>query len=134
MLSPSTAQRRVAWRKWSGQFAGFLAIGAVNTLLTFMLYLLLIQVVSYRVAYSIAFVAGILFALVANARLFVRSITAASAARFFVFYVFSYIVSLGVVVILVEGLHVPTALAPLGAIAIMIPLNFFGTRYALGRA
>jgi putative flippase GtrA len=121
-------------RHLSAQFGGFLAVGAVNTLLTLLLYEALVLVMPYWLAYTLGFAAGIAFALFANAGLvFGRPVTIASAARFVLFYLVSYAAGLGVVVLLVEGVRIPAALAPLGAVAIMLPINFIGSRLALGR-
>jgi hypothetical protein len=75
-----------------------LAIGGINSALTLLLFLLL--VISYRAAYGIAFVVGVTFALVPNARLFALPIRLYRKP--------------GVVVIPIEGSRVHTGLAPLG--------------------
>jgi putative flippase GtrA len=122
------------FRRLSGQFGGFLAVGAVNTMLTLLLYEALILVMPYWLAYTLSFAVGIAFALFANAGLvFGRPVTIATAVAFVLFYLVSYAAGLCVVVLLVEGVHVPAGLAPLGAVAIMIPINFIGSRLVLGR-
>jgi putative flippase GtrA len=123
-----------SFRLLSGQFGGFLAVGAINTLLTLLLYEALILVMPYWLAYTLGFAAGIAFALFANAGLvFGRPVTIASAARFVLFYLVSYAAGLGIVVLLVEGIRIPAGLAPLGAVLVMLPINFLGSRLALGR-
>jgi putative flippase GtrA len=123
-----------AFRRLSGQFGGFLAVGAVNTMLSLLLYEVLILVMPYWLAYTLCFPAGIAFLLFANAGLvFRRAVTAASAASFILFYLASYAAGLGVIIVLVGVIRIPPAFAPLGAIAIMAPINFIGSRFALGR-
>jgi putative flippase GtrA len=116
------------------QMAGFVVVGTINAVLTFSLYLALLLLVPYWVALSLSFAAGIAFSLVANATfVFSRAVTAASSVHYTAFYVLNYVASLGVVVALVEGLRVPPALAPLCAIAVLLPINFLGSRWALRR-
>jgi putative flippase GtrA len=123
-----------SFRRLSRQFGGFLAVGAINTMLTLLLYEALILVMPYWLAYTLSFVTGIAFALFANAGLvFGRTVTLTTAVPFVLFYLISYAAGLGVVVLLVEGIRIPAGLAPLGAVAIMIPINFIGSRHVLGR-
>jgi putative flippase GtrA len=119
------------WHTWSRQVGWFAAIGAVNTVLGYLLYLLLHLFMPYWLAYAATFVAGVAFALVANARLFALAITPAGALAFCAFYLASFVVGLGIVVALVEGLQISTVLAPLGAVAVLLPINFFGSHIAL---
>jgi len=120
-------------RRLSGQFGGFLAVGAVNTILSLLLYEALILVMPYWLAYTLGFAAGIAFALFANAALvFVRPVTVVIAVAYVLFYLVSYAAGLGIVVLLVEVLRVPAGLAPLGAVAVMTPINFIGNRLLLG--
>jgi putative flippase GtrA len=121
-------------RRSMRQFGGFLAVGAVNTMLTVLVYELLIMIMPYWLAYTLCFPVGIAFLLFANARLvFGRAVTIASASSYVLFYLASYSAGLGVVMILVELVHIPPAYAPLVAIAIMMPINFVGSRLVLGR-
>src|SRR5215472_2536850 len=118
-------------RHLSVQFGGFVAVGAVNTLLTLLLYEVLILVMPDWLAYTLGFAASVAFALFTNAGLvFGRPVTAASAVHFVLFYLVSYAAGLGLVVLLVEGLRISAALAPLGAVVIMLPINFIGSRLA----
>lgn len=123
-----------SFRRVSAQFGGFLAVGAVNTVLTLLLYEALILVMPYWLAYTFCFPAGIAFLLFANTRLvFGRAVTTVSSASFVLFYLASYAAGLGVIVALVEVISIPPQFAPLVAIAIMAPINFIGSRFVLGR-
>jgi putative flippase GtrA len=123
-----------SFRRLIGQLGGFLAVGAVNTVLSLLLYEALILVLPYWLAYTICFPAGIAFLLFANASLvFGRAVTAVSSASFVLFYLTSYAAGLGVIVALVEVIGIPPKFAPLLAITIMAPINFVGSRFVLGR-
>lgn len=115
-------------------FLGFVGVGAVNTVLSILLYEVLILFLPYRIAYLIPFPVGIAFLLYANANLvFGRAVTLMSAVLFTLFYLASYAAGFVLVILMVEWIAIPPALAPIGALAIMTPINFLGSRFALGR-
>jgi putative flippase GtrA len=123
-----------SFRSLSRQFGGFLAVGLANLALTLLVYEALILVMPYWLAYTLSFAVGIAFALFANAGLvFGRPVSIASAVPFVLFYLVSYAAGLGIVVLLVEAIRIPAGLAPFGAIAILVPINFIGTRFVLER-
>jgi putative flippase GtrA len=47
----------------AGEFTGFLVVGAVNTALTYVLFLVLARYTHYRIAYTIASVVGMSYVL-----------------------------------------------------------------------
>jgi putative flippase GtrA len=125
---------RDRWRELAGQAGRFGAVGAVNSALTYVLYVLLLFVMPYPAAYSLTFVVGLAFALVANAKLtFASRITVGGAGYFCLFYVLSYVLGLVLTVFFVEVFRVRPSLAPLAAMPITVPANFFGSRLALRR-
>jgi putative flippase GtrA len=110
----------------------FLGVGALNSLLTFVIYQALLFLAPYRVAYTLSFALGIAFAAVMNARVvFGTRLTARAVLRFVAFYLANYALGLLVIVLLVERLGVSPVLAPLAAIVVLLPLSFFGSRLAL---
>jgi putative flippase GtrA len=103
----------------------FLVAGLVNTGVTYALYLLLLRLVAYRTAFSIAFVAGIALSYALNARfVFRRPATWASLVRFPLVYLAQYFGGLALVSMSVEWLAVPTWLAPIVALVVTIPLTY----------
>jgi putative flippase GtrA len=118
----------------TGQFAGFAIIGALNTIMTFLLYQLIIFVAPYWLAYSLSFLVGLAFSLVMNARMvFNRAITAGLAGKYVAFYAASFLAGLGIVAGLIDWFSVPPRLAPIGSVATLVLINFFGIRILLGR-
>lgn len=110
----------------------FLVAGAVNTLLTLLLYWGLLRFLSYAVAYTIAYVAGIGLAYWLNARFVFR--VAASARTFAMFplvYVVQYLLGLATLYAAVEWLGIPRAVAILVSIALTIPVTFVLSRTIL---
>lgn len=112
-------------------FLRFLVSGVANTIATWLLYLLLIQIVPYRVGYTVAFVSGIVLAY-ALSRYFVfqRKGSAATVAAFPLIYLFQYVLGLAVISVWVEGFGWPAAFAPLAAVALTVPVTFLLSRRA----
>lgn len=107
----------------------FLAAGVINTVLTYVLYILLLQVTPYRVAFTIAFVLGILLSYALNARfVFARPAAWGSFLRFPFVYLGQYLAGLVIVSLLVDRLGVDARLAPLLALIVTIPLTYVLTR------
>lgn len=114
---------------WRSLFMRFLLSGAFNTVATWLLYLLLIQFVPYRLGYSIAFAAGIALAYILSRHfVFRRKGGAAAVAVFPLIYLLQYLLGLGIVSAWVEVLGWHEALAPLAAVALTVPITFVLTR------
>lgn len=113
--------------------ARFLAAGAANTVLTIVLYQALLFVMNVTMSYVIAYAVGVAFAAYAYARhVFDTTVTQRSFGRFAVFYVASGFVGTLVNGGLVDPVGVPARIAVFVTVAIMLPLNYFGSRAALG--
>ena len=116
-------------RSIRGSAARFLVAGAVNTGVTYIAYILLLQVFSYRIAFSIAFMFGIAFSYLLSARfVFRRPASWYSLRRFPLIYVAQYLLGLLVVSLGVDWLGIATWLAPLVALAVTIPFTYFLSR------
>lgn len=122
----STCQRAFVTQS---SFLRFLVSGTANTVATYAVYLLLLRVVDYRVAYTMAYVAGILLAYALN-RVFVfqthRGLS--SMLLFPLVYVVQYLVSLATIWLWVDWLNLAKIFAPLLAIVITIPSTYFLSR------
>lgn len=112
------------------RFFRFLISGGVNTGATYVIYLLLLQVLDYRVAYSVAYVFGIVLSFLVN-RLFVFKTHRGwrSIVLFPFVYLVQYLVSVAVIWGWVEMLDLSATVAPLIAIAITIPLTYVLSRF-----
>ncbi len=117
----------------TSSFVRFLISGGLNTAVTYITYLALLQATSYKVAYTIAYAFGIVIAFFIN-RLFVFQTHRGwrSLIMFPFIYLTQYLVSLAVVFAWVEHLGLPVALAPLMAILVTIPLTFLLSRFVFG--
>lgn len=107
----------------------FLIAGGLNTAVTYLLYIALLQACEYRVAYTISYVLGIVLAFLVN-RFFVfqthRGVY--SLVLFPLVYVVQYIAGLITIWVCVYKLGLNEALAPLIAIFVTIPLTYFISR------
>jgi len=111
-------------------FPRYLLAGATNTAATYVLYLMLLQVTGYRVAYVVSFVAGI-----ALSYLLMRFAVFKSSGRRFsqlwvtVSHLAQLALGLAIVEIWVKVLQGPPELAALAAVAVCVPLMFLAQRW-----
>jgi Predicted membrane protein len=107
------------------EYASFLLCGAANTGATYALYALLILLMPYKPAYSIAYVCGIGISYLLNSRfVFQEPVTLAKFLKYPVVYVIQY--GLGIVVLYacIDLLHISKWLAPAVVIVISLPVTF----------
>lgn len=119
-------------RSSSGQLARFLVAGGLNTGLSYLAYLLLLRVVSYRCAYSVSYVAGIFLSFVLNS-LFVFRVPLRwrRLLPYPSVYLVQYLLGLGVVYAGVELLGWDERLMPVLVLAVTVPVSFVLTRWVL---
>jgi putative flippase GtrA len=116
----------------ASSFWRFLVGGAINTGLTYVLFLLLDRVLHHSLAYTLAYLAGIALAYVlATTYVFRTGIELRSALRFPGVYVLQYFYGLAALSLLVDIVRMPSALAMLVMIATSVPLTFLLTRFAV---
>jgi putative flippase GtrA len=115
-----------------GQFSRFVQVGVANTIGTYLLYLALIQVLSYVVSYSIGFVVGVLVSACFNARYsFSTRLNRWTLTRFVVMYIISFNLSVQLLIFCVEQIDLHAKIAPLVVLAVFAPINFMCSRVAL---
>lgn len=106
-------------------FGRFLVSGGVNTVATFSIYLLLLNVFSYALSYSIAFVLGIVISYYLNRTFVFRTKGSAKTVILFpAVYLAQYLVGLGVVTVWIEVFRATEMLAPVAAGVITSALTF----------
>lgn len=107
------------------RFARFVVVGAANTAASYGIYLLLLLVVDYRLAYTIAYVAGLALGYWAHAKLvFGARLGARSAAAYLATYAAMYLASLLMLWVAVDLLGVPRPLAMLVALCVTVPTSY----------
>ena len=112
----------------------FVIAGIVNTGLTYVIYLLLLLALDYRMAYVLSFVSGIAIAMALNSQfVFQTQLSIKKAAGFVSAYCFQLVFGILALQLVVEETTVPRTLAPLCVMIVTVPLSFFMSRYALRR-
>jgi len=132
--SAEKPQSRILKLFLSARFARFLASGAVNTALSYLLYLALLPFLTYAVSYTVAYVAGIVISYLLN-RFFVfrEGRGLASAAVFPLVYLVQFLLAQAILWLWVDLAGWDARLAPLAAICLTIPVTFVLSRWVFVR-
>jgi len=118
-------------KKIAGEFSGFLVVGAINTAVTYALFLVLARYTHYWTAYTIAFLVGIALSYILNALVvFTARHSMGAMFKFSFVYVFQYLFGSLSLVAMVDGLGFPQPVAMLIVIAISVPMTFVLVRLA----
>ena len=119
-------------RSSSRPFVRFLVAGALNSALTYAVYLILLQAFSYWWAYSVSYVAGIFLSFVLNSLYVFRTpLRWQSLLPYPSVYLVQYLLGLAVVYVGVELLGWDERLMPVAALAVTVPVSFVLTRWVL---
>jgi putative flippase GtrA len=107
-------------------------VGALNTVLSYLVYLALLKWVSYRWAYSLSYAAGILLSFVLNSLLVFRvPLRWRRLLPYPSVYLVQYLLGLGVVHVGVELLGWDERLMPVAVLVVTVPVSFVLTRWVL---
>jgi len=110
----------------------FIAAGAINTGLSVLIYQAALFVLPHTPAYVMSYVAGIGIAYVLYSRhVFAAEFNARRFGEFVLFYSVSLAAGTGLNAVLIESLGVTERLAIFFTIAVMLPVNYFGSRWCL---
>ena len=113
----------------------FIVCGVVNTAVTFLMYLSLLWVASYAVAYTLSYVAGIFIAYWLNAKfVFQEPLSVSRALQYPLVYLVQYVLGLALLFLLVELAHLSKVIAPLVVVILTLPVTFFLSRYLIRRS
>jgi putative flippase GtrA len=114
------------------EFLRFLVGGAINTVITYVLFLALDRIFHHSLAYTFSFLAGIAIAYaLASTFVFRTGFALRSALRFPGVYVVQYVYGLAALWLLIEVAHMPGEIAMLLVIVTSVPLTFLLTRFAV---
>ncbi|HET9033363.1 MAG TPA: GtrA family protein, partial [Dokdonella sp.] len=109
----------------AGEFVRFLIMGGTNTIVAYAIYLLLLNWVRYEFAYTIGYAVGILMAYgLSTVFVFRTPMRKRSAIRFPIVYVAQFLVSLVLLRLAVEVIHLPQWMALGFAVILTIPVTF----------
>ncbi len=112
------------WDRYFKEAPRFLFTGVLNTLWTYILYLLALQVFNYQLAYGISFVAGVLGSYWLNLRyVFRKRGNLKKFALYPLVYFFQYVLSALFLEFFVH-LGVKPVFAPLLVVLLTVPITF----------
>ena len=107
------------------RFLVFVLCGGINTAVTYLLYLLLMRLVHYQVAYLAACLVGIALAYVVNLRVvFGSQSSAGKILRYPLVYLGLYVFGAAQLYLYVDLLHFSATLAPLLVVAVQAPVSY----------
>ncbi len=113
-------------------FIKYLLSGGFNTLVTYLMYLLLLNIMNYNMAYSISYVAGILLSYYLNSVfVFQEKISLRKFIKYPVVYIVQYLINLVLLNILIEYAGLSTKIVPIITIVITIPITFLLTKFII---
>lgn len=116
------------WR----EFAAFVFFGAVNTVLTYGIYLLLVLFLAYPTAYTISYTSGVFISYYLNARfVFREKLRLSKAMQYPIVYLAQYLIGLGSLYLLIEVAHVSKFFAPIVIVVITVPCTYLLSRYVI---
>lgn len=117
-----------------GEFVRFLLVGTANTVTSYLLYLLLLAILPYLLAYSLAYCIGIVISYFLNVHFVFRQ--RAGLAGFLAFplvYVIQYCLGALILWLLVDHASISPAWAMVGVIVATIPVTFLTSRFILNK-
>lgn len=119
-------------RFFSWEFIRFLVVGGINTGGGYVIYLLLLNWLGYRSAYTISFMVGVLISYALNAKfVFKQRFSLKALLRFPLVYAVQYLSGLVLLYLLIEQLGMPPPYAPIFVVVFNIPLTFLLSRYVI---
>ncbi|MBK8025435.1 MAG: GtrA family protein [Chloroflexi bacterium] len=131
-MSTDRLLTRFTQHRGLGTFIRYVLAGGVNSVLTYIIYLLLLPVTAYTVAYGVSYFAGVPVGYVLNALfVFRQPLRWRSALKFPVVYIVQYVLGTIFTVLLVDGLHIPAEYAAALGTLMTVPFAFVITRLVL---
>ena len=116
------------------EFARFLAVGSVNTVVGYGVFLLTLPTVGYQPAYALAYLVGIIVAYVLNSTFVFRSrIALRTALKYPLVYVAQYLFGALLLYGMVAWLGIDRRWAALIALMLSVPVSFLLNRLALAK-
>lgn len=114
------------------RFLKFIGIGGLNTILSYVIYLLLLIFLNYQVSYAIAFALGILLSFWLNTQyVFQSKRTMKKFTLFPLVYLVQYIAGALLLGVLVEYLNIDKIFGPIIVTVILLPMTYLMSRKIL---
>lgn len=118
----------------NGEALRFLIAGGANTVLTYLLYLALLNVVGYLIAFTLSFLAGIVFAFVIySAFVFKTPFVWRKLLQYPILYGLQYAGGLALLLVLVEYMGLDKRFAPIINVIVLTPVTFVLNKWFLSK-
>jgi len=113
------------------RFIRFLCSGGANTAITYIIYLLLLQFLTYQVSYTIAYVAGIAIAFTLNKVFVFKEHQGWKSVLLYPFvYLIQYLFGILILWLTVNQMGLKVELGPLVVIVLTVPLTYWLSKLA----
>jgi len=107
------------------EFVRYIFIGAVNTLISYTIYFILLMFFPYAISFSIAFFLGIITSYYLNTKIvFKCNVSLRKFLSFPLVYVVQYLFNMFFLYLFVEKMHLSEKFAPIFGIVVAIPITF----------
>lgn len=117
------------------KFIKFLIVGGINTLLSFLVYQIFLLNFNYKIAYLGAYIFGVIFTLLLNARVvFYAKISSLIIFLYTTFFIISYLLGLFLIQFGVEAFLVDKRIIILFVSILLAPFNFFSIKYIMQKS
>lgn len=111
-------------------FVRFLMSGGTNTVITYLIYLFLLNFLSYQESYTVAYVCGIVLAFFLGRFFVFKSHRGVQSIFLFpIIYLVQYLASMLILWVWVEQLYLSYSVAPLVAILVTVPITYMLSCY-----
>lgn len=103
--------------------------GGINTAVTYVIYLGLLHIISYKIAYTVTYALGIALGYWINARWVFRTKFSVATASLYPFTYFAqYLLGLFLLWFFIDIMGIPKELGPIGVVAGSLPVTYLLTR------
>ncbi|MCR8844860.1 GtrA family protein [Paenibacillus sp. SC116] len=116
----------------NNEFFKFVISGGVNTVVTYLVYLLLLMFLNYSFSYTISYLSGILLSYYLNTIfVFSEKVSFRKFLKYPIVYLVQYLVGIIMMYVLVEYLSISVKVVPLIVIILTLPLTYIFSRFII---
>ena len=117
------------------KFIKFIGVGVINTIASYLVYILFALFLDYQIAYAIAFVFGIILSFVLNTKyVFEVQQTIKKFLLFPLVYLIQYLLGAGMMSLIVEIFEINKFIAPLIVTMCLIPVSYLMSKKILEKS
>ena len=114
------------------EFIRFVLFGGVNTLLGYLIYVVLLLFLNYKVSFTITYVSSIFISYYLNSKfVFYRKISLKKGLIYPSVYLVQYLTCMLLLHIFVEIINLSKFIAPILAVLLTVPVTFFLSRFII---